>query len=247
MKKKILQVFIILIIFPLLVFIPLRSLDQQGYFRLKTIELVLLDLDDNPNYFQSLAKKTEERLGVFKEKSLFDVDLNKMAELIASEKWISNFEIQREWPDSIKVKINANELVMLYWNEKNEVYPIFSNNEMLDKVSKKEMPDVIHTFDKKIANQKELRKKVIDVIQKLPEKGPLSAKQIAEVGFDPKEGYWFQLIKKDLLIKMGEEKMELKSERVSNVIEYLETKQIDARVIDANLSQKVLVRLRKDP
>lgn len=247
MKKKVLQVFIILIVLPLLIFIPLRSLDQQGYFKLKSIEFVLLDQQENISYFQSLAQKAQDRLSVFKEKSLFEVDLKEMAKLISSEKWIENFEIQREWPNSIKVKINANELVMLYWNEKNEVYPIFSNNEMLERINKKEMPDVIHTFDKKIANQKELRKKVIDVIQKLPEKGPLSAKQIAEVGFDTKAGYWFQLIKKDLLIKMGEEKMELKSERVSNVIEYLETKQIDARVIDANLSQKVLVRLRKDP
>jgi cell division protein FtsQ len=234
-------------VLPLLIVIPIRSLDQQGYFKLKNIQLVLVDQTANKNYYSNLAKQTEQQLNVFLSKSLFEVDLGQMAKMISSEKWIEDFEIQREWPDSIKVKVNANELVMLYWNEKNDIYPIFSNNEMLDKLNKKDLPDAIHTYDKKIANQKELRKKVIDVIQKLPEKGPLSPKMIAEVGFDSKAGYWFQLIKKDLRVKMGEEKMELKSERVSNVIEYLETKQIDARVIDANLSQKVLVRLRKDP
>lgn len=247
MKKTILKIFIILIVLPLLIVIPIRSLDQQGYFKLKNIQLVLVDQTANKNYYSNLAKQTEQQLNVFLSKSLFEVDLGQMAKMISSEKWIEDFEIQREWPDSIKVKVNANELVMLYWNEKNDIYPIFSNNEMLDKLNKKDLPDAIHTYDKKIANQKELRKKVIDVIQKLPEKGPLSPKMIAEVGFDSKAGYWFQLIKKDLRVKMGEEKMELKSERVSNVIEYLETKQIDARVIDANLSQKVLVRLRKDP
>lgn len=247
MKKTILKIFIILIVLPLLIVIPIRSLDQQGYFKLKNIQLVLVDQTANKNYYGTLAKQTEQQLSVFLSKSLFEVDLGQMAKMISNEKWIEDFEIQREWPDSIKVKVNANELVMLYWNEKNDIYPIFSNNEMLDKLNKKDLPDAIHTYDKKIANQKELRKKVIDVIQKLPEKGPLSQKMIAEVGFDSKAGYWFQLIKKDLRVKMGEEKMELKSERVSNVIEYLETKQIDARVIDANLSQKVLVRLRKDP
>lgn len=247
MKKTVLKIFIVLIVLPLLIVIPVRSLDQQGYFKLKNIQLVLVDQSVNKNYYNTLAKQTEQQLSVFLSKSLFEVDLGKMANIISNEKWIEDFEIQREWPDSIKVKVNANELVMLYWNEKNDIYPIFSNNEMLDKLSKKDLPDAIHTYDRKIANQKELRRKVIDVIQKLPEKGPLNPKMIAEVGYDSKAGYWFQLIKKDLLVKMGEEKMELKSERVSNVIEYLETKQIDARVIDANLSQKVLVRLRKDP
>lgn len=247
MKKTVLKIFIILIVLPLLIVIPVRSLDQQGYFKLKNIQLVLVDQTTNKNYYSTLAKQTEQQLNVFLSKSLFEVDLGQMAKIISNEKWIEDFEIQREWPDSIKVKVNANELVMLYWNEKNDIYPIFSNNEMLDKLNRKDLPDAIHTYDKKIANQKELRKKVIEVIQKLPEKGPLNPKMIAEVGYDTKAGYWFQLIKKDLRVKMGEEKMELKSERVSNVIEYLETKQIDARVIDANLSQKVLVRLRKDP
>lgn len=247
MKKTVLKIFIILIVLPLLIVIPVRSLDQQGYFKLKNIQLVLVDQTTNKNYYSTLAKQTEQQLNVFLSKSLFEVDLGQMAKIISNEKWIEDFEIQREWPDSIKVKVNANELVMLYWNEKNDIYPIFSNNEMLDKLNRKDLPDAIHTYDKKIANQKELRKKVIEVIQKLPEKGPLNPKMIAEVGYDTKAGYWFQLIKKDLRVKMGEEKMELKSERVSNVIDYLETKQIDARVIDANLSQKVLVRLRKDP
>jgi cell division protein FtsQ len=39
----------------------------------------------------------------------------------------------------------------------------------------------------------------------------------------------------------------LKAARVAQVIEYMETRQLEARVIDANLSKKVLVRLRKDP
>ena len=39
----------------------------------------------------------------------------------------------------------------------------------------------------------------------------------------------------------------IKAQRVSQVLEYMETRQLEARVIDANLSKKVLVRLRKDP
>ncbi len=247
MKKTFLKISLILILLPLLIGIPLWSLNDQGYFLLNKINFENQEVASTDAYISTLMKSLDKKLEVFKGKSLFEVDLNEIVKIISSEKWIQSFEVQREWPNSLKVKIKNYELVMLYWNEKNEAFPIFSNNEMLDKINRKEIPDLIHVFDKKYASQKDLRKKTIEMIQKLPEQGPLSQKQIAEVGYDNKAGFWLQLIKKDLLVKMGDEKIEIKSERVSNVIEYLESKQIDARVIDANLSQKVLVRLRKDP
>ena len=43
--------------------------------------------------------------------------------------------------------------------------------------------------------------------------------------------------------KYGEDQFEIKSSRVSQVIDYLENRDLKARVIDANLSKKVLVRL----
>ncbi len=55
------------------------------------------------------------------------------------------------------------------------------------------------------------------------------------------------MIKTGIQVKMGEDQVSLKSARVAQVVDYLETRQFDARVIDANLSKKVLVRLRKDP
>jgi cell division protein FtsQ len=247
MKKTFLKISLILILLPLLIGVPLWSLNDQGYFLLNKINFENQEVASADAYISTLMKSLDKKLEVFKGKSLFEVDLNEIVKIISSEKWIQSFEVQREWPNSLKVKIKNYELVMLYWNEKNEAFPIFSNNEMLDKINRKEIPDLIHVFDKKYASQKDLRKKTIEMIQKLPEQGPLSQKQIAEVGYDNKTGFWLQLIKKDLLVKMGDEKIEIKSERVSNVIEYLESKQIDARVIDANLSQKVLVRLRKDP
>jgi cell division protein FtsQ len=39
----------------------------------------------------------------------------------------------------------------------------------------------------------------------------------------------------------------LKADRVGQVLDYLEKHELDARVIDANLTKKVLVRLRKRP
>ena len=55
------------------------------------------------------------------------------------------------------------------------------------------------------------------------------------------------LLQNGLQIKIGDEHVRTKSFRISKVLDYLDSKKFQARVIDANLSQKVLVRLRKDP
>ena len=46
---------------------------------------------------------------------------------------------------------------------------------------------------------------------------------------------------------MGDDQFIVKGARVNQVLEYLESNEFKARVIDATLSQKVLVRLRKGP
>ena len=50
-----------------------------------------------------------------------------------------------------------------------------------------------------------------------------------------------------LRVKVGEDRVRTKSFRISQVLDYLDSRKFQARVIDANLSQKVLVRLRKEP
>ncbi len=236
-----------MIFLPIVFLVPLWKLNEQGFFELKEIKYENAYWDHQDYYLDSLKKNLNSQLEKFKGKSLLQIDLSEVVKIIANEKWIRNFEVQREWPNTLKIKINKFDIVMLYWDENNDVFPIFENNEMLDKIHKNQIPDRVHLYDRKVALQKDLRKKTIDLIQRLPEKGPLNQNEIAEVGYNKKTGFWLQLIKKDLLIQMGEDKIEIKSERVSNVMEYLESKQIDARVIDANLSQKVLVRLRKGP
>ena len=48
-------------------------------------------------------------------------------------------------------------------------------------------------------------------------------------------------------VNLGDDEVLKKSLRVSQVLNYVDEHQLDARVIDANLSKKVLVRLRKGP
>ena len=98
-------------------------------------------------------------------------------------------------------------------------------------------------FEKNI----EMRKKAISAVQEIPVEGKFSRKNISALHFDQKTGFWATLIESGMKVKMGEDRIALKSARVSQVLEYMESRGLEARVIDANLSKKVLVRLRKDP
>ena len=117
----------------------------------------------------------------------------------------------------------------------------------LDTIETRQAPDVALLEGEIFLKKPELRKKAVEVLAELPEEGSFSQKSISEVRYDTKEGFWMTLIKSGIQVKIGEDKVGLKAARVSQVVDYLDSRQFEARVIDANLSKKVLVRLRKDP
>jgi cell division protein FtsQ len=118
---------------------------------------------------------------------------------------------------------------------------------MLESVSQKAAPDVALIQGDIFEKNLDVRQRAVKTIDEIPHTGKFSQKNISELRFDPKQGFWATLIGTGMRVKLGEEQISLKSARVSQVIEYMETRQLEARVIDANLSKKVLVRLRKDP
>ncbi len=197
-----------------------------------------------------LANETSmlsQKLDSFKGVSLFKVDLGKIQKTIESESWVKSVEIYREWPNRLKIIIDAYDISLLYWQSEKKIFPILENNKVLEPLEISQAPDRTITTEKKIFADSKTREKAIKVLKSLPPVGSFSTGKISEIGFNSKEGFWADLLNKELRVKLGNENFDSKSIRVSQVIDYIENKQIEARVIDANLSQKVLVRLRKDP
>ncbi|HEY1080413.1 MAG TPA: cell division protein FtsQ/DivIB, partial [Bdellovibrio sp.] len=139
------------------------------------------------------------------------------------------------------------EVKLLFMAKGGKLMPIIRDGTFLQEVDSKEAPDVALVEGEVFLKKPELRKKAVEVLEQIPSEGSFSKKTISEIRYDSKEGFWMTLIKTGVQVKMGEDQMSLKAARVSQVVDYLESRQFDARVIDANLSKKVLVRLRKDP
>lgn len=250
MLKKIIKFCLSLIVIPGLIVGSVWYLNKSHFFDVTELDFKTEFSKESPNGKSILDNEIgvlSKKLESFKGTSLFEVDLEKIQQTIEMENWVKSVEVYREWPNRLKIVIDAYDIVLLFWMNEKKIFPILENNRVLDPLSISQAPDRAITLEKKIFTETKIRKKAIDLLGSLPLNGSFSTAKISEVGYDSKEGFWTELLNREMRVKLGNENFETKSLRVSQVLDYIENKQIEARVIDANLSQKVLVRLRKEP
>ncbi|QDK38956.1 cell division protein FtsQ/DivIB [Bdellovibrio sp. NC01] len=248
MKKLILKLIVAFVILPGALAGTLFYLNKNGFFNIQKIEVVL----DHPvpgqeQFLKPQVDELEAALAKYKGVSLWNVKLKAMSKDVAKFEWIENSMITRSWPATLSIKVRPYEVKLLFMGKNGKLLPIIKDGSFLNPVEAKQAPDVALLDGESFVKKPELRKKAVDVLEQIPAEGSFSKKTISEIRFDDKEGFWMTMIKTGVRVKIGEDQVSLKAARVSQVVDYLETRQFDARVIDANLSKKVLVRLRKDP
>lgn len=248
MKKLILQIIFGFIILPLSLAGSLFYLNKTGFFNIQKVEIVL----ENPPIGQEQFLKPnvdglEAKLAKYRGVSLWNIKLKNISKEVSALNWIESLNVKRSWPATLTVYVHPHEVKLLFMSKSGKLVPIIKSGVFLDPVETREAPDVVLLEGETFLKKSELRKKAVEVIEQIPAEGSFSKKTISEIRHDSKEGFWMTMIKTGIRVKMGEDQMALKAARVSQVVDYLESRQFDARVIDANLSKKVLVRLRKDP
>jgi cell division protein FtsQ len=247
MKKTLFKIFLAIIVIPSLVVATIHWLDKKGFFNLDHVEIVVEHSDRDPQYLQPLVLELNAQLDKFRGQSLWHLDLSQISQQIQNLKWIEGNYLSRRWPTSLSVKITPKEVKMLYMAKGGDLFPLVGDGSFLNSVSIKSAPDVVLLEGPIFESSVEMRRKAVRMIDEIPHEGKFSEKKISEIRFDPREGFWATMIQSGIRVKIGEENIPIKAERVAQVLEYLESRQLEARVIDANLSKKVLVRLRKDP
>ncbi|MGE5086130.1 MAG: cell division protein FtsQ/DivIB [Bacillota bacterium] len=248
MKKLVLKLIFGFVVIPAVLVGTLFYLNKNGFFNIQKIEVVL----ENPTpgqeqFLKPNVDELEASLAKYKGTSLWNIKLKDISKEAKDCDWIERAMISRSWPATLSLKIVPYEVKLLYMAKAGKLMPIIKNGSFLNPVEAKQAPDVAILQGDNFANKNELRKKAVDVIEQIPAEGSFSRKTISEIRYDGKEGFWMTMIKTGVQVKIGDDQVALKANRVSKVVDYLENRQFDARVIDANLSKKVLVRLRKDP
>lgn len=248
MKKLVVQVIFGFVILPVSLIGTFYYLNKNGFFNIQNVEVAVENSAPGQEQFlQPLVSKLQSDLAKYKGISLWGVKLSNVSREVTALNWVEGLNITRDWPSTLSVRVRPHEVKLLFLSKNGALVPIIKNGSFLDAVETKQAPDVALIEGDTFLKKSELRKKAVEVIEQIPSEGAFSKKTISEIRHDDKEGFWMTMIKTGIQVKMGEDQVALKAVRVSKVVDYLESHQFEARVIDANLSKKVLVRLRKAP
>lgn len=246
-SRKIFSVLSIVFGLPLILGGALFFLNDKGFFNLEQIEVVVDNVDLRSNYLKPQAERIEKIIETARGQSLWKMDLKKLRQEIQKLNWVEEVVLVRQWPATLRAKITPFDVKMLLLTKNNEFHPIVKNGEILPAIDIKNLPDATVLRGEVFQKNVELRQQAVKVWEKIPNEGSFSRSKVSEIFFREKEGFWVTLVKSGIEVRLGQNEVSLKSKRVGQVLDYLENHQFDARVIDADLSQKVLVRLRKDP
>lgn len=246
-KLNIIRLVATFVVLPAVVFLSVYSLDQQGFFKIDAIDIQITVKPSQKVFVKPYVESVNTKLAAFKGNSLWKLSLQNVSEILKTESWIEDFRISRSWPSGLDIEITPHEIAYLIHSRESkgasEFFPVTKSAIVLKKVDSKQAPAVAVVRGDHFLKNFKIREGVVSILKSLPVSGKLQTAQVAELGYDKKDGYWIQLIQSDVKIKYGEDQFEIKSVRVSQVMDYLDNRDLKARVIDANLSKKVLVRL----
>lgn len=250
-KPRFLKWFLITTGVCLLFVVTFYQMERQGFFDIQEVSISIKTVESQKSYVKAYIEDLDEKLNKNRGTSLLRVSIGSISDQLKVQRWIKEYRISREWPSKLVITIEPQRVALLLANNKSLsegiVTPVSETGELLPKLDTRYVPAAPILRGDIFKKDLEKRKKAIELSRSLPSKGKLNTDLLSEIGYDQKDGYWIQTINSDMKIKFGEDQFVKKSARVSQVLEYLEKKDLNARVIDANLSKKVLVRLRQNP
>ena len=245
--KTILRLIAIFILVPAGLTATLMILAHNGFFNLEHIEIILTKNTDQSRFMRPMVEDLDQQLEKLRGQSLWSLNLESMNAQISSLTWVNDLQVSRHWPDRLVLQIVPKEVRFLFVGKAGQLFPVLEDGTFLAPVAVENMPDVVLLRGDEFAKNKELLIRALKTLEEIPNEGSFSKKSISEIRYDAKEGFWATLMKAGMRVKLGEDQILMKADRVSQVLDYLDAYSFDARVIDANLTKKVLVRLRKDP
>jgi len=231
---------ILLVLFSTVIFIA----DTQGYFNLKNFEFKVSASNDLQTSSIAGLYKTSSMQGLqgLKGKSLLSISASAVQASLLEDEWIEAVNIRRVFPGSLRVEVQAKKW-WAYLVEKNKYYPVTENGDLLASIPVLAGPDLPLIFMNKKKYQQH-KKYIVDIFRKLNIEDIFSTKNLQEIGVD-KQGVFFIIQPGRTHVRLGIENIDLRIARAEKVLSYLRDHHLQGRVIDANFTQKVVVKLRK--
>jgi cell division protein FtsQ len=219
---------------------------RSPLFQLTEIEVKdQIEGESNP-LFQELSPVAKAQLTPYLGRNLWGLDVQSLATDLRKIPGVKEVSIDRIPPGKIRAAILFEKIVLNVVSNQGGLYPVTETSQILAKMKVASNLDVPVIRNKKLIQNPLLREKAVSLISQLPREGLMSQLSVAEVDVDSKNSFWLSLTSPDTKIKISNEAVAVKAARVEKVLEYLQKNKMQARVIDAEFSKKVVVKLRKD-
>ena len=193
--------------------------------------------NEDKTYFSKLATNLETKL----KEDNNSWDLGKIDKFLAKKSWIKSYSIQKYMLNKIDIRINPKNVIAVYVNKSGVTTPIAERQTILPESTLTFTPPAMVVNQKKIFKDPNLFEKFSKIVSRLPDEGAFSKKTIEQASLDKNQNILFHVDK--FKIKLNHNETEKKVLRINQSLKYLKTRGITDCVIDADLSQKVLVRL----
>ncbi len=223
-------------------------LHHEGFFSIKEIHLGVAEEQTMPLWLNNKWSEFGKDMEVWRDRDLWTIQLSEVTQKLSSYPWIREAMVSKSWPNTLHIQVRHKDLIAFAKTPKGRLIPLLSDGSRLnfDALSTSVSLPVLSTNI-----SVDDHAKVNEALRLISLSPKALSDRMSEIGFDPKEGYWTLILPFGAKIKWGFESdlkaTEKKILRVQKVLEYLDSRELKARVIDANLSKKVVVRLRKTP
>lgn len=221
------------------------ELNRRGFFALEQVDITVGE-GETAAHLKPWIEDVRADLLELKGVSLWTLPLDKISKALAGRTWIKSYQITRRWPGALEVVLSAHPVRALVLGRRGQLIPVLQDGRLLEAVEPSASPDVALLEGREFVADPELRKQAMELLGDLPEKGAFSRESVAAVRWKTKTGFEAKLTERGTRVRLGDSQFGLKAVRLSQVIEYLESRGLKAESLDANLSKKVLVRLREE-
>lgn len=215
---------------------------HASFFNLSEIRV---DYTSTSDYVVSLNERVLDSLEKYKAQSIWKIDLVNVENDLKNQSWIQEVRINRQLPSTLKVVIQPKIIIANLVRSPTKIIPVAEDSQLLPITTHAKAPDAPLLMGKEFLRNQSLRESALKLLKELPQEGALSTNNVSEI-LPKKNEFEIHVKGSTASILMNTEDVPVKAARVSKVIEYLNERDLDGRVIDTNFSKKVLVKLRND-
>lgn len=223
------------------------SVKDKGFFRIQTIEFAIESDEKDLPAWSSLNKEVEAVLDSLKGRSLIVVSLKDIKMKLDRFRSIQNLQVIKSWPRTLRIQYSLPPLKAVASLQRNRFHALSSQGQWIGPLSWSQLPKRPWLRGSWMEKKPDLLPQALGLIDILPKAGGITLDKISEIGFNEGDGFAVTLVKTGQQIIFGYDDFEVKALRANQVLNYLQNRNLESCVIDANFSKKVLVRLRNQP